>query len=224
MGTERKKLIRSLFFPSIFIIVIWLIKFLELILDRSFAHFGMFPMQWKGLPGVLTMPFLHSDWKHLFANSVPLFILTAFLFHSYRVIAFRVIIMIFLMTGIWVWFLGTSGSLHIGASGIVYGLAAFLFTSGIIRRDTSLMAITLLVAFLYGGLIWGIFPQLFPGERISWEGHLMGLLAGTVLAIYFRRTGPQRRRYEWEDEEDDDDPYSGYHPDDPTAPKPPAAL
>ncbi|TSA26151.1 MAG: rhomboid family intramembrane serine protease [Bacteroidetes bacterium] len=208
MDAERRKLIRSLFFPVIFVIAIWLVKFLEVILDTSFATYGMYPMQWKGLPGILTMPLIHADWKHLFANSIPLFILAAFLFYSYREIAWRILILIYLLSGLWVWFLGTEGSLHIGSSGVVYGLAAFLFTSGIIRRDTRLMAITLLVAFLYGGLVWGIFPQLFPRERISWEGHLMGLLAGTILAVYFRKVGPQRPRFDWEDEEEDEEDIS----------------
>jgi len=223
MDPEKKQVIRSLFFPAIFVFVIWLVKALEVILDTSFAGYGMFPLQWKGLIGIITMPLIHAGWSHLFANSVPLFLLTALLFYSYREIAWQVLILIYLISGLWVWFLGETGSLHIGASGVVYGLAAFLFTSGIIRREIKLMAITLLVAFLYGGMIWGVFPQFFPAERISWEGHLMGMLIGTILAIYFRNLGPQRPRHEWEDEmnDEDDDPFSGYHPDDPAAPKPP---
>jgi len=67
------------------------------------------------------------------------------------------------------------------------------------------MAITLLIAFLYGGMVWGVFPQFFPRERISWESHLMGLLAGLILAIYYRKAGPQRIIFEWEDEEDEND-------------------
>jgi membrane associated rhomboid family serine protease len=93
----------------------------------------------------------------------------------------------------------------VGASGVVYGLAAFLFLSGILRRDSRLMSVTMLIAFLYGGLVWGIFPQLFPHQPISWESHLMGLLAGTVLAVYYRKSGPQRKVYDWENEEEEDD-------------------
>ncbi len=221
MDKERNRLIRSLIFPIIFILAIWLVKVIEVAFDISFSPYGLRPLHWVGLPGILTMPLIHSGWNHLFANTIPLFILSAFLFYSYREIAWKVLIFVYLLSGLWVWFLGQLDSVHIGASGVVYGLAAFLFTSGIIRRDTRLMAITLIVAFLYGGLIWGVFPQFFPQEKISWEGHLTGLLAGTILAIYFRKIGPQRPHFEWEDEEDDDDPYSGYHPDDPKAPKPP---
>ncbi|MBC8316118.1 MAG: rhomboid family intramembrane serine protease [Bacteroidetes bacterium] len=221
MDKERNRLIRSFIFPIIFILAIWLVKVIEVAFDIPFGPYGLRPLHWVGLPGILTMPLIHSGWNHLFANTIPLFILSAFLFYSYREIAWKVLIFIYLLSGLWVWFLGQFESVHIGASGVVYGLAAFLFTSGIIRRDTRLMAITLIVAFLYGGLIWGVFPQFFPQEKISWEGHLMGLLAGTILAIYFRKIGPQRPHFEWEDEENDDDPYSGYHPDDPKAPKPP---
>jgi len=204
MDNERSKLIRCLFFPAIFIVVLWMVKALEIIFDTPFAEYGLAPLQWKGLIGILTMPLIHSGWEHIFANSVPLFLLSALLFYSYREIAWPVMILIYILSGFWLWFLGQPGSVHVGASGIVYGLAAFLFTSGIIRKEVKLMAITLLVTFLYGGLIWGLFPQFFPKERISWEGHLMGLLAGVILAIYYRKKGPQRPRYDWEDEDDDE--------------------
>ena len=109
-------------------------------------------------------------------------------------------------------------SIHIGVSGIVYGLAAFLFLSGILRREVKLMAITLLIAFLYGGMVWGVFPQFFPREHISWESHLMGLVAGAILAVYYRNEGPQRIKYEWEDENDDDDEAADGSPDDQNPP------
>jgi membrane associated rhomboid family serine protease len=127
------------------------------------------------------------------------------LFYFYKEIAWPVLLFLYLLTGIWVWALARGTAAHIGASGIIYGMASFLFFSGIIRREAPLMVITLLVTFLYGGLIWGIFPQFFPAQRISWESHLMGLLAGIVLAIYFRKSGPQRKKYEWEDEDSDNE-------------------
>ncbi|MFC2102336.1 rhomboid family intramembrane serine protease, partial [Bacteroidota bacterium] len=123
MDPERRKLIRSLFFPAIFVFAIWFVKALEVILDTSFARYGLSPMQWQGLPGILTMPLIHSGWNHLFANSIPLFLLAFLLFYSYREIAWKVLILIYLLSGLWVWFLGEFGSTHIGASGVVYGLA-----------------------------------------------------------------------------------------------------
>jgi membrane associated rhomboid family serine protease len=108
-----------------------------------------------------------------------------------------------LLSGFWLWLSGRE-AYHIGASGIVYGLSAFLFFSGIIRRHTGLMAVSLVVVFLYGGLVWGIFP-LFV--KMSWEAHLSGLMAGTLMAFYFRKEGTQRKVYEWDDEgENSDDP------------------
>ena len=199
------RFIRSFFYPVIFLLILWLIKIIELVFSLNLATYGLYPLQLKGIPGILTAPFIHADLSHLLANSIPLLILGALLFYFYKEIAWPVLLFLYLLTGIWVWALARGTAAHIGASGIIYGMASFLFLSGIIRREAPLMVITLLVTFLYGGLIWGIFPQFFPAQRISWESHLMGLLAGIVLAIYFRKSGPQRKKYEWEDEDSDNE-------------------
>ena len=204
MQEEARKIIRSLVIPGLFVIVMWLVKICEVVFNTDLAVYGLAPLQWKGLAGIITAPFLHADFSHLSANSLPFLFLLAMLFYFYRQIAWRTFISIWLLTGLWIWVFAREDSVHIGASGIVYGLAAFLFFSGILRRDTKLMAITLLIAFLYGGLVWGIFPQLFPHQPISWESHLMGLLSGTILAFYYRKSGPQRKVYEWENEDNDD--------------------
>jgi membrane associated rhomboid family serine protease len=205
MNEDQRRIYLSLVYPALFVIVIWLVKLVEIIFRVDLGAYGLQPLHLKGLIGIITAPLLHASFSHLFANSIPLFILAGLLFYFYRVLAWRVLLLIWLLTGIWVWFFARGDSIHIGASGIVYGLAAFLFLSGIIRRDTKLMAITLLIAFLYGGMVWGVFPQFFPRERISWESHLMGLLSGTILAIYYRGSGPQRKIYEWEEEDADDE-------------------
>ena len=205
MQEEARKIIRSLIIPGLFVIVMWLVKICEVVFNTDLAVYGLAPLQWKGLAGIITAPFLHADFSHLSANSLPFLFLLAMLFYFYRQIAWRTFISIWLLTGLWIWVFAREDSVHIGASGIVYGLAAFLFFSGILRRDTKLMAITLLIAFLYGGLVWGIFPQLFPHQPISWESHLMGLLSGTILAFYYRKSGPQRKVYEWENEDNDSD-------------------
>lgn len=202
--TEKRKLFYSLFFPVIFLLVIWTVALVEYLTGSSFVPYGLYPRSWEGLPGIITSPLIHADFNHLFANSVPLFVLGASLFYFYRSIALRVFLLIWLFSNIWVWGMGRE-AYHIGASGLVYGLAAFLFVSGLIRKEPRLMAISMFVAFLYGSLIWGIFPELFPEKNISWEGHLMGMLAGVIFAIYFRRKGPQKRRYSWDFEEEDDD-------------------
>jgi membrane associated rhomboid family serine protease len=137
---------------------------------------------------------------------VPLLVLGTLLFYFYRSLAWNVFFLTWLMTGFWVWVFARGNAAHIGASGIIYGLASFLIFSGIIRRDQKLMIITLLVIFLYGSLVWGVFPQFFPREHISWESHFMGFMSGIILAFWFRKSGPQRKVYEWDDEHGDDDP------------------
>jgi len=189
--------------PCLFVLILWLVKAVDLIFRLDLNQYGLYPLQTKGLPGIITAPFLHADVSHLFANTIPLLILASLLFYFYREIAWWIIILLWIITGAWVWVFARGVEAHIGASGIIYGLASFLFFSGIIRRETGLMVITLLVTFLYGGLIWGIFPHFFPKQNISCESHLMGLLAGLILAIYYRKSGPQRKTYEWENEEDE---------------------
>ena len=202
---EKLRIYRSLRVPVILVLLLWFIKGADMLFDLELNNWGLFPLQVKGLPGIFTSPFLHADLAHLFANSIPLLVLGAFLFYFYTDIAWMILFLIYVITGIWVWVYARGGAAHIGASGVIYGLASFLFFSGMIRRETGLLVITMLVTFLYGGLIWGIFPQLFPNQPISWESHLMGLLSGLVLAIYYRNQGPQKKSWEWgEDDEDDD--------------------
>ena len=212
MNEERGKIIESLIYPALFVVILWLVKIFEVTFKTDLSQYGLQPLHLKGLMGIITSPLLHEGFSHLFANSVPLFLLGALLFYFYREIAWKILILIYLLTGIWVWVFARGNAVHIGASGVVYGLAAFLFLSGIIRRETKLMAITLLTAFLYGGMVWGIFPQFFPMKQISWESHLMGLLAGSVLAIYYRKSGPQRKKYEWEDEGEEDEEFTENQP------------
>lgn len=197
---EKSKFIRSIWFPIFFVILIWGVKLTENAFGLRFGTLGIYPLHAKGLPGILLSPLIHGDYSHLFANSGPLLILVTALFYFYRVIAFRVIMLSWIITGIWVWF-GGREAYHIGASGLIYAFASFLFFSGFIRRSIELIAISFIVVFLYGGMVWGIFPLR---ENISWESHLMGGIAGFVLAIYYKDYGPQRKRYDWELEDEDE--------------------
>jgi len=205
MQEEQKRMLRSLVIPGIFVLIMWLVKIFEIIFKIDLEVLGLAPLSWRGLPGILFSPLLHANFSHLSANTLPFFFLGGLLFYFYRSIAWKIFCLIWLTTGFWVWVFARGDTVHVGASGVVYGLASFLFLSGILRRESRLMAITLLIAFLYGGLVWGIFPQLFPLQPISWESHLMGLLAGAVLAVYYRNSGPRRKVYDWENEEEDDD-------------------
>lgn len=201
MREEKKRFLYSLIFPSFFIFLLWLIKITELVLNKQFVFLGIFPLKVKGLIGIVTAPLIHSDIQHLLANSVPILILGTGLFYFYNKIALKVFLMSYVIANIWIWF-GARQAYHIGASGVVYSLAAFLFFSGVIRRNVRLMSISLLVVFLYGSMIWGVLP-IQP--HVSWESHLMGGIAGTVLAFYYRDKGPRRKIYSWELEEEEDE-------------------
>lgn len=206
MKSDRLELLRSLYFPFLFVIILWIIKGIELFFDISFSFFGILPLQIKGLPGIALMPFLHGDINHLIANSLPIIILGSGLFLFYKEIAFKTFFLIWIVSGIWIWLFARGDSYHIGASGLIYGLASFHLFSGFIRRNTRLIAFSLFVIFLYGSLFWGMFPDFFPKKNISWEGHLMGALAGILFAFYFRKEGIQRETYDFNDDEDELEP------------------
>lgn len=201
MTNEKQKILKSLIPPALFLLLIWIIKLGEIFTNTELSFLGVYPRKAYGLIGIFTSPMVHGDLDHLMANSIPLFVLGGSLFYFYKEIALKIIALILLITGLAVW-IGAREAYHIGASGVVYGLASFLFISGIIRREPKLLAITLLVTFLYGSLIWGIFPDLFPEKNISYEAHFWGLISGVILAFYYRKEGPQRKVYDWEDEDE----------------------
>ena len=167
-----------------------------LFLNINPGIFGIGPRSPEGLVGILTSPFVHGDWAHLLSNAAPMFVFVAAILYFYRKAALSATLWIWLMTGIWVWIVGQYGSHHIGASGLIYGFAAFLFFSGVFRKDIRSMALSLVIAFFYGGMVWGVLPA---EEGVSWESHLFGFIAGTLNAWYHRKVGkaPQKK-YSWE--------------------------
>lgn len=183
--------------PALFILVLFIIEWIEYTYGIRFAKYGILPRTLEGLKGVLLSPFIHSDWKHLTNNALPLFVLIATLRFFYKGIAKEVFLWSWLMSGLWLWAIGRP-SFHIGASGLLYALASFLFFSGFVRKHTKLMSISMFVVFLYGGMIWGIFPIK---KHISWEGHLAGALAGLILAYWFKDNGPPKQVYQYEIDE-----------------------
>jgi len=194
----RKKLFLSIIIPGIFIFFMWMVKIIEVLFETDFSQFGIYPLTINGLPGIIFSPFIHRDFNHLFNNTLPLLFLSVALFYLYSEVAIKVFIWTFFLTGLLVWF-GGREAWHIGASGLVYGLASFLFFSGIIRRYFRLVALSLLVVFLYGEMVWGIFPGVY--KDVSWESHMLGFFSGIMLAIVFRKQGPQMPVYEWMEEE-----------------------
>lgn len=206
----RKRLFLSVIIPGIFIFLMWLVKSVEILLNADLTHLGILPLSVKGLPGILFSPFIHSDINHLFNNSIPLLLLGVSLFYFYAEVALNVFILTWLITGLLVWIAGRD-SWHIGASGLVYGLASFLFFSGIIRKYFRLVALSLLIVFLYGQMVWGIFPGTY--KNVSWESHMLGFISGIFLAIIYRKEGPQAPVYEWmlEGEEEVQSEENGNH-------------
>jgi len=205
MHDEKRRLISASVIFAAVIAVLWLVKAFELFSGISLSFLGILPLQAKGLPGIVCAPLLHANLAHLTANSAPLFLLGTVLVYYYRKTAWPIFVLSWLLTGLWVWLFARGNSYHIGASGVVYALAAFHFASGIIRREPKLMAFSMLVIFLYGSMVWGVFPDFFPQKNISWESHLMGALAGVILAWYYRKSGPRAEKYQWDEEDEDED-------------------
>lgn len=197
---EKSKMFHTFFFPLLFIFILWMVKFSEIVFDYPLYNLGVYPRHLKGIIGVFTSPLIHADFGHLLSNSIPLFVLGSGLFYYYRTVAYKIFFMILFATGFWVW-VSARPSYHIGASGVVYGLATFMFVSGAVKKNMSLAAFSLVVVFLYGNLIWGVLPVM---PHISWESHLMGAIAGVVMALYYKNLGPQKTTYMWETETEDE--------------------
>jgi membrane associated rhomboid family serine protease len=184
-----------------FVALIWLVQLSNWALDLGVEDFGVRPRELAGLPGILFAPLLHSGFAHLVANTLPLLVLGTAMLYLYPNAALRVLPIVYLGPGVAVW-LFARGGVHVGASGLIYGLVSYVFVAGLIRSDRRAIAASLLVSFMYGASVWGVFPI----ERgVSWETHLAAALIGLGLAIALRRLDvPPRRRYSWEDEKDND--------------------
>ena len=178
-----KKIKTSITIPLFFLIGMWLIRLYEVLSDTSLSFLGVYPVSVKGLWGIVSMPMVHANFEHLVANSSPFFLLASAIFYFYPRIALRVFCLTWFLTGAFVWLAGRE-SYHIGASGLVYGYASFLFLAGILSKEKGLAAIALLVWFLYGGMVWGILPLKV---EVSWEGHFFGMLVGSLQAYSFRK-------------------------------------
>lgn len=196
---EKKHLQLSIFMPLVFIALLWIVKLFEFVTGFDLGRFGLLPRHVSGLQGILFSPFLHGDWNHLISNTIPFFILSFLMIFNYRKVAFKSFVFIFFLSGILVWIFGRE-NYHIGASGLVYGMAFFIFFSGIFRKNIQSIALSLLIVFVYGSIVWGVLPI---DLTISWEGHLMGAICGSISAFYFRKVDlPEEIVL---DDDDDDD-------------------
>lgn len=178
--------------------VLWLIHLITYLFNLQTYKLGILPRSFTGLIGIITSPLIHGSFSHLISNTAPLIIMGIGIFYFYPKVAYKVFLLIYLGTGIFVWLFARE-VYHIGASGIIYGFVSFLFFSGVFRKDNRSIALALVVIFLYGGLIWGVLPTQ---RGVSWESHLFGGLSGLISAFIFRKVDPPKK-YEWEDEESD---------------------
>ena len=187
MNNEKQlKLTKSIFLiPIAYVLIIWIIYGIEIAFGYNFNKYGVYPRNLMGFRGVFLTHFIHSNTNHLFNNSIPLFVLLSSLFYFYKEVAYKVLFFGGFFAGFITWMIARE-SYHIGASGIVYVLFSFVFFSGIIKKHYRLVALSLIVIFLYGSMIWYILPIK---DGISWEGHLSGLLVGLFFSILYRNKG-----------------------------------
>lgn len=198
---ETKRLVLSAVIPLTIVIVILVVFLLQYFEYFEGYKLGIYPRQKSGLVGILLAPFLHSDWSHLISNLISFFVLATGVFYFYRDLGILVLFICWVVGGSLTWALGRE-SFHIGASGLVYGLAAFLFFSGIVRQNIQLLAVSLVVVIQYGGLIWGLLPSL---KEISFESHIFGGVTGFFLAIVLQNRGPRLPKNIWNREYPDED-------------------
>jgi membrane associated rhomboid family serine protease len=196
-----------------FVVLLSLIHLMNWGLDLDPWPFGVRPREWTGLVGIVTGPLVHSNFPHLFANAVPLATVGAAMLFLYPNSALRVLPSVYLGSGLLVWLFGR-GAVHLGASGLVYGLVSYVFVAGLLRRDRRAIAASLLVVLMYGSLAWGVLP-IQPG--VSWETHLSAAVIGVLFALALRKLDiPPRKVYAWEDQpvDDDDEAFAAVNEDD----------
>lgn len=201
---DKRLLTSSILIPTILVMIMLLVEIIESVFHLDFGFLGIKPLSPEGMPGILLSPFLHGDWKHLFSNIIPIMVLGTSLYYFYRPLANKILLILMFSTGLLTWCGARSGT-HIGASGLVYGLAFFLMLSGFIRRYRKLIIISLIVVFLYGSLVWGLYPEYAIENNISWEGHLSGFVMGIVLAIFYKGEVWYEDEDENRDENEDED-------------------
>lgn len=183
--------------PLIAVITIWTVFWMELRFQINLNEYGIYPQKLSGLKGIIFSPFIHGSVEHLYNNTIPLAVLTAALMYFYRNIAFRILLIGIVVSGLFTWAIGRP-SYHIGASGVIYLLASFIFFKGIFTKHYRLVALSLIVVFIYGSMLWYIFPV---EDSISWEGHLGGFLTGLVFAFFIKSNIPPPKKFDWEHED-----------------------
>ncbi|MFT7612229.1 MAG: membrane associated rhomboid family serine protease [Parvicellaceae bacterium] len=206
---DIREMMKALVVPVIFLVICWAVWLLDKNYHLYLYHYGVKPRTAWGALGILFSPFIHDThgYSHIINNSSAMIVLLWSLFYFYKDLAWKVFLVVWLGGGLWLWCLSRD-SFHIGASGIIYGLASYLFFSGMFRKNIRLMSLSMIVVFLYGGMIWGVLPLDTTTGRfsmdlsISFEGHLWGAAVGLLIAYVYRKIGYERKKYQWEIDEE----------------------
>jgi membrane associated rhomboid family serine protease len=199
---DSRRIKRSFTIVLSFIAILWLIKITESLMGANLFNYGIYPGQLSGLSGIILAPLIHGSFTHLVTNTAPLLILGTALLYGYPKSAKIVVPAVYIGTGLAVW-LFARPVYHIGSSGLTFGFMFFVFTIGVIRWDRRAIALSMIVFFLYGGMIWGIFPN---NADVSYESHLFGGLIGFLLAFLLKNYDPYspEKKYSWDEEEENE--------------------
>jgi len=179
---EERSILGSAVVPLRVVFFMWLSFLLEFVYGWPLSNLGIQPRTLIGLVGIFTAPLVHGNLSHLISNTVPLIFLGTAMFYFYPRIAGKVFFRAYFWTNILVWLFVFRQGPHIGASGLVYGIAFFLIFFGLFRRDFLSILISVLTLLLYGGVFYGVLPT---DPRVSWESHFAGALVGITSAVTF---------------------------------------
>ena len=200
MSTEKSSFWNNMILVVGLLSILWIVQFIQYFGLFDFGPYGNWPHHTEGLKGIIFSPFIHGSFDHLISNSLPMLVLLTVLLNAYPRIALVVLVFVHLLSGLLVWFLAPPDTVHIGISGIIYGIAAFLVASGIFRRNRVSVTIAILVGLVYGSMVWGFIPQ--PG--ISWQSHFFGAASGFLIAYLLRNIDrPEPTGAELESPEED---------------------
>jgi len=198
MENTNTSLWKTVQFPIYLVLSLWVIHIFKISSGYPMGNFGLLPRDMSGIVGIFTSPFIHGSFQHLMSNSVPLFMLSLLILLFYKKVAYQSMLLIYVLTGAAVWTFARD-VIHIGASGVVYGLVSFVFWTGLFRRNIKSIMLALIMLVLYGSYVFGVLPNQ---EGISWESHLCGGLVGILVAYWMRdsRENDEEERDPWKDE------------------------